>query len=441
MSGRARLRVAATVALALAVAGAVVNLARPLAPDPGTVATELDTFSPAVLRAAAAYRGPRYGAALLSLLLGVGVPLAFVLTGPGRRLTARLAGPRAHSPLRAALVAVAITVTTALVTLPATFFNGFVQTGRFGFRTQGLAGWARDWALGVGVGAVVAVVAGLLVAVLLHRAGPAWPWQLTIAGTGVAVVLILVTPLLIQPLFLDTRPMGDVPARAAVEDVLASAGLGDLPILVADASRRTTMVNAFVTGLGPTREVVVYDTLLELPSDQVAITVAHELAHRLHGDIPRGVMLTATGLLPTLLVLRRVLAARAVRRRLEPRGPADPRLIAVVAVVAAIAQVVALPVANLVSRRAEAAADHRAIALAGRADTFVALARTFTVRDLSQPDPPAWVRVLWGTHPSVDARIRRAVAQARDAGLAVPDLADLVAAEREILHPRAGGGD
>lgn len=434
---RVRPRAWAALAIGLAVAGALVNLLRPVAPDPGTVATELDTFSAGLLRAVAAYRTPRYVTGIVALLLGVAVPGAFVATRVGRRVTVRLAGPREHAPLRAALVAVAITVATAVVTLPVAFFVGYVQTGRFGFRTQGLVGWLRDWSIGVGVSAAIAVVAGLLVAWLLHRAGQAWPFQLTVAGTVVAAALVLATPVAIQPLFLDTRPLGDVPGRAAVEEVLVAAGLEDLPILVADASRRTTMVNAFVTGLGPTRQVVVYDTLLELPQDQVAITVAHELAHRLHADIPRGVLLTATGLLPTLLVLRRVLASARVQRWLAPRGPADPRLIAVVATVVALAQVVALPVANLVSRRAEAAADHRAVELAGRADTFVRLARTFTVRDLSDPEPPAWAMALWGTHPAVSARIERAVAQARAQGLALPDLAEVRADERDVLHRRA----
>ncbi len=431
---RDRQGVAVVLALLLVIAGIVVNVWRPLAPALPDVQTPLDAFSPAVRDTIAAYRDPAVTAALLRMALSLLVPLAFVATRSGRRAVDRLAGRAAHSPARAALVGVVIAMVASLATLPLSIWIGYVHNGRFGFRTAGPWLWARDWIVGealiwlvVGVGAAVFVA-------YVRRHPRGWPWRLTVWGTLVAGVLVLAYPLVVQPLFMATRPLGPGPVRDEVEHVLAAAGEPGLEILVGDASRRTTRVNAFVVGIGPSRRVVLYDNLLTLPPDQVGLVVAHELAHREHRDIPRGTALTAVGLLPALLVLRRLWTSAGTGRLLRTRGPTDPRLVAVALVFVAVAQILGQPFSMYVSRRAEAAADWRALQVTDHPAALVRTTRIFTVRDLSMPDPPGWAVALWGSHPTIDQRIRMAVLYAREHGIGLPDLATVRADEADLRN-------
>jgi STE24 endopeptidase len=429
----------ALAAATLAVVGLVGSLRRPFAADLPASTTDLDGFDAAVMVAVEAYRGPRYVVGITATLVALAVPLLVVATHRGRRWVRGWAGGATHAPFRAARVALWITILTSLATLPLAAWTRIVHDGRWGFRTQPVSGWVRDWLL-VSAGGWL-LTAGL-VAVLfaaIRRWPRSWPFRLTVLGTALAAAFVLLHPLVIQPLLLPTSPLPAGEARDAIEEVLVRAGEPDVPLLVGEASRRTTRVNAAVVGLGPTERVVIHDTLLELPVEQVASVVAHELAHRQHADLVRGVLLGATGLLVALLVLRGLLAL-GLGRRLEPRGPTDPRLAAVVVAAVAVLELVGSPVANLVSRHVELAADARALELTGDPEPLLRTTRTFTVRDLAAPEPPRALHLYYGTHPSVGQRIRYAASWAQVNGVTLPSRAELEEAEAAVAHDAVVGG-
>jgi STE24 endopeptidase len=429
----------ALAAATLAVVGLVGSLRRPFAPDLPASATDLDGFDAAVLVAVEAYRGPRYVVGITATLVALAVPLLVVTTHRGRRWVRGWAGGANHAPLRAARVALWIVILTSLATLPLAAWTRIVHDGRWGFRTQPVSGWVRDWLLvSAGSWVLTAVLAAVLFAAI-RRWPRSWPFRLTVLGTALAAAFVLLHPLVIQPLLLPTSPLPPGEARDAIEEVLVRAGEPDVPLLVGEASRRTTRVNAAVVGLGPTERVVIHDTLLELPVEQVASVVAHELAHRQHADLVRGVLLGATGLLVALLVLRGLLAL-GIGRRLEPRGPTDPRLAAVVVAVVAVFELVGSPVANLVSRHVELAADARALELTGDPEPLLRTTRTFTVRDLAAPEPPRALHLYYGTHPSVGQRIRYVASWAQVHGVTLPTRAELEEAEASAAHDAIVGG-
>lgn len=433
---RSRPWVHIVLAVGLAVAGVIATVWRPSAPPSSAVTTDLDRFAPEVLAVIHAYVTPRRIGALAALLVTVAVPVLAVTTTGGRRLVDRLAHGDRWWPARGALVAVAITATADLLRMPIAYAIGYVQDGRYGFRTAGPAGWVRDWVLAHGVGWLLVGVGAAGFVWLLRRWPTRWRWIVVWAATAATAVVVLLGPLLFEPLWLPTRTLEDGPVRRAVAPVLERAGLDDVPLLVGDASRRTTKANAYVSGLGPSRRVVLYDTLLELPPDQIAWVVAHEVAHREHRDVARGVLLTATGVLPSALLLDRVLRSSRVSRRFGSRGDGDPRTVAVALAFLAVATVVTLPVANAISRRAEAAADHRATLLTEDAGAAIALQRTFVVRDLAAPERPVWVAALWGTHPAPQDRIRSAAGTAQRRGWSLPSIEDLRDRLAPVRHPR-----
>ena len=401
-----RLWVLHAVAAAVVVLGVAAQLARPLAPDLGAPASPSGLFDAAFLARAASFRQPLYIAAVAALLVRVLVALAAACTGAGRRLTSRVVDRiGAHRPARSAsAVVVCIVVLTDVVLLPLKFWAGYVHRGAYGLHSQSVGGWLRDWAVyhvPVWLGVGVLVLLGYTVVRRLPRT-----WA-PIAGVGGALLSAAVTfaaPLVLEPLSNRFSPLPQGPVRTAVEGVLAASGEDIGAILVADASRRGVEQNAYVSGVGASRRLVLFDTLVEgQPPAEIAVVVAHELAHRRHADLERLVLFGGAGTVIAAYLLWFVLRAR-VRAGRQPTA-ADPYAAPVVLLVAVLLNVAAAPVQGLVSRRAEAAADLGALRYTGAPEVFERMEYALTVTNLSEPLPPRAVTLWTATHPPAMARI------------------------------------
>jgi STE24 endopeptidase len=397
--------------------GIIATFARPLAPDLGSVPDPTRWFSAALLERIAAYRTPLRVAGVAVQIMDLLVPIAIAVTPIGRRLVSRIVavvGP--DRPVRAAAgVVAAIVLLAALVRVPIGVW-AYHHARAFGLSTQSLAGWFGDWGIARGVELLVAMGLAAAAYAVVRR----WPrrWHLIAAPAGVMVVAaaVLVAPLLVEPLEFDFRPLPDGPMRRELERVLAADGRAQSPLLVADASRRTTMQNAYVSGLWGTRRIVLYDTLLERDPAEVAQVLAHELAHERNQDLIRSVLAGSVGWILACMILAAVLRLRVLTgRQVEPH---DPRGAAALLAVIAVLLVLATPITSWYSRRAEAAADLGALALTSDPGTFCAMQRGLVERNLSDPAPPTWQRLWWSTHPPPASRLELA---RRSASSAAPE--------------------
>jgi len=395
-------------AVVLAIAGLLAIAIRPHAPTVPALplAGELATFPSEVLQQVRAWVGPIRVAFVLQTLVTLGVPLFLVTTARGRQVVDRFGSGRLPT-VRGALMP---QVAAVLVSLPFVWWISWDHAGDFGFRTARPLRFVLETAGAFALEMTITTVTVLLLLWLVRRRPYDWPAVGTLLGTVLTGLLVLVHPLAVTALLYDPQPLEDATVRAAVEPVVERSTLPETELLVGNASVRTTRVNAFVTGVGPTQQVVLWDTLLELPPERIAAVVGHELAHAEHADLPRGVLASATGILVALGL------AHLVLRRAGDVSLRGARAGAVTAVVLVLAQFVASPVVAWESRRVEAAADARALELVRDPAGQVALQRGFVIDDLSDPDPPTWVRLL-GSHPTSTERIQRAVAFALTEGL------------------------
>jgi STE24 endopeptidase len=206
-------------------------------------------------------------------------------------------------------------------------------------------------------------------------------------------------PVLLAPLFNRFTELPPGPARDDVLELAAKAGLKVGKVLEVDGSRRTTAANAYVTGLGPTKRVVLYDTLIrDFTRSETRLVVAHELAHVRHRDVQHGLL---------YLALVAPAAAFAVSRLAGPQ----PSLPGILAASVAVAGPIGV-VGNGLSRAIERRADGYALQITGDTDAFVDFQRRIALKNLADPDPPRWLSLLLGTHPSTVERIGLAVATA-----------------------------
>jgi STE24 endopeptidase len=200
-----------------------------------------------------------------------------------------------------------------------------------------------------------------------------------------------------------------MPAGPLRTDLLAMARRDGVPVgdvLVADASKRTTELNAYVSGFGSTRRIVVYDTLLSSePRTEIELIVAHELGHAKRDDVLHGTLVGALGAAAGVCVLFLVLTSPRLLRRAGADSPADPRSVALLLTAVTVLLQVAGPVENLVSRRIEARADMHALDLTRDPETYVRMQRSLSARNLDDLSPNALEYGLWNSHPTGPQRI------------------------------------
>jgi STE24 endopeptidase len=368
--------------------------------DPGVFSTE-------EVARAARYHRPRTVAMVVSLIVDLGV-LGVLTFGPVHRWVAEALDGLAWWEATV-LWAVVSVMTVWLATIPVAYWQGFVHEHRWGLSTQSIRGWLADRAKGLAIGLPLTSLA-LLGLVGLARWFPVlWPLAAGAFGALLVVVLSFMAPVVFEPLFNRFRPLPDPELAASLRELGDRAGVPVRDVLVADASRRTRKENAYVSGLGRTRRVVVYDTLLERggPSE-VELVVAHELGHRRLRHIAKGTALGMASLASAVVAVWALLRWDALLRAIHIHAgrPGDPAVVPFVLLAGAVLQLLAAPAGAALSRRWESAADRFSLELTGDLELFERSHRELALANLSDLAPPRWLYVVTFSHPTAPERIR-----------------------------------
>ena len=273
-----------------------------------------EVFTPAEISRAEEFSGSARALGWSSYFLSLALALVLALTPWGARLVRRVAGG-VRWWLAVPLGVTVLLLVGRLATLPFSVASHDLSSD-YGLTTQPWVEWGGDQAKSLLVGAVSLSLVALLVVGSARRSPRHWfAW----AG-GLAVLLTLGTsfvyPLVVEPLFNEFTPMKHGELRSSVFELASAEGVEVDDVLVSDASRRTTTLNAYVSGFGSTRRVVVYDNLLrDLTPDQARVVIAHELAHAKHDDVLLGTTLGAVGSVVGVSLMALVLDSRRLRRR------------------------------------------------------------------------------------------------------------------------------
>jgi Zn-dependent protease with chaperone function len=342
--------------------------------------TQVDGFASVEIERASRYHRPLYvalvidtavGLAALAALTAVDLPLAWWLE---------------------VLVAPALVVAVLFVVrLPLAWWR-FGHERAWGFSTQTTRAWWADRARSLAVGAVMTVVpvGGLLA--LAHLDPDGWVWPAAAIAAAIALFVSFVAPVALEPVFNRFSPVtGETADRLRALAERAEVPVRD--VLVADASRRTTKVNAYVSGIGRTRRVVVWDTLLSAPRDELEVVVAHELGHRRMRHVSRGTALAMLGAALFVVVLRLV------------RPHPQPHDAALVLLLGALIELVTLPFGSALARRWERAADRFSLRLTDDGGAFARVHRRLALANLSDLNPPKWLYYALFTHPTPPERL------------------------------------
>ncbi len=387
--------------LAVVAAEAGVRLLSPREAPIEPARIDLETyFSQAEIERGRRFARPQLALALVRGAIELG-SLALVVRRPPRRLYERFQRPEAAGAVSAAALVVGLSLPP--LPLRALARRRGISVGLI---TQSWRGWAADLLKGAGIETVLAAGAGAAVVAVTRRYPSRW-WLPASAGsvlfgTGLAAL----APVVLDPLFNDFTPLPDGETRSDVLELADASGVKVGEVFSVDASRRTTAANAYVAGLGPTKRVVLFDTLLDRYSrDEVRVVVAHELAHVLGRDVLRGVVYAA------LVAPAAALAVQRTSWALSPeRGSAGA-----LPALALAAVLVGAPtglIGNRLSRAIERRSDAYSLKLTGAADAFISFERAIALQNVADLKPPRWLSSLLATHPPTAERIGAAVSYA-----------------------------
>jgi Zn-dependent protease with chaperone function len=267
---------------------------------------------------------------------------------------------------------------------------------RHGISHQGYLSWILDSFLGLG-GAFLSIC--LVIAIVMGFAGllrNRWWIPGAPAIVAVGVLVAFVTPFLIPAV----HPLRDPRLLADARQLERAEGLPHIPVKVQDVHTFTTAPNAESVGLGPTRRVILWDTLIRhdrFPRPEVRVVLAHEFGHLKHNHIWKGLGWAAIFLVPIAFLV--ALAARA------RGGLYSPRAVPLALLVFVALQLATSPLQNSVSSRMESEADWTALGAARDPAAATSLFQRLARTSLADPRPPGWWQALVGDHPPIMRRI------------------------------------
>lgn len=371
--------------------------------DPAAAtAAYIDGLGPEALAKAAAYTTGGHWLLLWGLVV-TGVTCWLILRlRILDRIAAVVAEPRVG--LRTFLICTAFMFVSALMTLPWDLYTDWWRETQYGRTSQPLGDFLGQGAIGLAIGAVLGGLFFLGVYALINKAGRTWwLWSGGLSAFAISAMLLL-SPILIEPLFNEFKPVPAGPVREALLKMADEAKIPHDRIFVYDGSRQSNNFTANVSGIFGSARIAISDVALGNASlDEVKAVTGHEIGHYVLNHVWRSVLV-----LSSLAVLLFFLADRLFPRIARLFGSSatisDPLGFPVLMFTVSLLALFASPVMNGLTRIGESEADAYSLRTVNLPDALAgALVKTAEYRN---PRPEPWAEFLFYTHPSVERRVR-----------------------------------
>jgi STE24 endopeptidase len=346
------------------------------------------------------------------LLLGIAssafsflLVLVLVLTGSTNAIAALARSVTSQKHLALLIFAAIFGALSELVTLPLSYYSGFVVEHRFRLSNQTLGRWAWENLKGLLVGLPIGIALLLLLYTCLEVFGIHWWLPVAAALTCLSILFARLGPVLIFPLFYRPTPLDRMPLKERILQLATNAGMRIDGVFSFDLSKNTQKANALFTGIGKAKRVLLGDTLLRSFEEQEVETVfAHELGHYSKHHIGKGILLGVVLTFSGLFFTARLHAWSL--SYLGFSSLTDLGALPLVALWLSVFGVVTGPIENAIARYHERQADRYAVRATGNGPAFISALKKIATMNLADPDPHPAVEFLFYSHPSIARRVR-----------------------------------
>jgi STE24 endopeptidase len=343
--------------------------------------------------------GNAYGILVLLIVLAAG--WSSKLRDLARRATKRRF-------LQAMLFTALLTLVTTILGFPLEYYDGFMVPHQFDLTSQSFASWMGDELKGLAIALVIGSLLGAL-ALLGIRKIRRWWLVLWIGSIPIIILLVVIAPVFIDPIFNKFEPLRDQQLKQALLDEASRAGIEGGRVYQVDKSKQTKEMNAYVTGIGPTKRIVMWDTLLaKLTHDEILAVMAHEMGHYVLNHLWKGL---AFGVAVSFFVFffgqifyERGLARWGAQWRIEAQ-PGDPAALPWLLVAVSIIGFLLSPVTNGFSRHIEHQSDIFGLELTHLNEPMASAFVKFAKDSKVDPNPNHFIEFWRYSHPSLARRI------------------------------------
>ncbi len=333
--------------------------------------------------------------------------LGLLATGASRRMR-DLAARATQKPFLAAMLYLALfVVASALLEFPLSYYAGFVVPHQFALTDQTFGAWLVDVAKGLAVSLAILPLLGAG-ALMVIRRGRNWWAVLWAASIPVIVLLVIIQPIVLDPIFNDFKPLQDTVLRQKLLDLASRAGIEGSRVYQVDKSKQTKTMNAYVNGVGPTNRIVMWDTLLaKMDHDEVLGVMGHEMGHYVLDHIWKGLAFSVVASFAGFFIAQRVhdRGLRTWGARWGFSAPGDPASVPWLLLIVGAITFVSSPIASGFSRYVEHEADVFAIELTHLNEPIATAFRKMAEDSKVDPSPHPLMEYWLYSHPPIAKRI------------------------------------
>lgn len=340
-----------------------------------------------------------YGSALLLVILA---------TRLSRRM-ADLATRWGRKPFLAAMIFfILFMLVSTLLSFPLDYYSGYVVPHQFDLSNQSFGEWMVEGLKQLGIGLVIGPPIAALALLAMRKMPQKWWLALWIGSVPLIIFFIVIQPIVLDPMFNKFEPLKDTVLRDRLLEMASKAGIEGGRVYEVNKSKQTKTMNAYVNGIGPSKRIVMWDTLLaKMNRDEVVFVMAHEMGHYVMHHLWKGLAFTIFVLFFILFAAKKAVDWGLARfgTKWGFRTPGDPAALPLLLLVVSVISFILSPIFNGYSRYTEHRADVFALELTHMnepgARAFIKLAEDSKV----EPDPAAFIEFWRYGHPALAKRI------------------------------------
>lgn len=344
----------------------------------------------------------------VEFVFGALIWIALLFTGFSSRILAWAESVSKKRLLTLVLYMLVLIGIVQLLSLPLEYYTGYHLEHQYGLSNQTLGAWGLELLKSLAVAVVIVTLLAAIIYSIIRRNPRAWWAWLGVVSAPLIIFFVVIAPIVLTPIFYETKPMDDTPLRGQILDLAAQSGIPDSRVFVMNASKDTKKLNAYVTGLGKTKRIVLYDNLIAtMAPTEVLFVVGHEMGHYLLHHVWIG-LAVAVGFIFITGFLAHLVMARLIERHTARFGFDRLSSFASMPLIALCFSVIGFvfsPIQNGISRHFEHEADIFGLHKTGDGGAAEGAFEKLANANLSNPNPSAFIKFWLYDHPTLADRV------------------------------------